>query len=455
MKTKHPFYRNGILIGVLLFVAGIFLTGVNDTVGPLVGTAGIVVFFVSLVRAIFRAITRKKRGSPPEEMEQAAIPESAPQQIEPPPSQPPEIDTSALREQVQSVVKEAESLVASLDEAKVLDQPTPSVQLPIEPEAPAVTIEAVQNLKKLSIDNFLEKAAKVGYVAFDFETTGLSPDNDRITEIGAIKIDVNGNEVDRFTSLVNPQMHLPSRVAALTGLNDEILRKAPTIEHVLPEFLQFVQGYPLMAWNVSFDKNFLEKSACRCNIDCEVEYADALVWARKTYDLPSYKQDLVAEHIKYVPTAKHRAAGDCETLLAIIKDMQDRRKPDESKTSSSHRITADLARRDDELNANAYELAIADHFIAVIKERKPEANPVLERRSQSYLSLCLGENDFLRIKFSDRAKWISIDSYGTGLDREDPLFAEHENKNQRHWKVKLRDISDVEKYDEYVIKACK
>lgn len=429
MKAKCPFYKNGMIIGAVLFVLALGMTQKHPDAAAFCGVAGMIIFFVSLIRRIIGKLKGKKKD--PEVVNAPST--DKPTQV--PIQQPQNVDNNVI---IENTV------------------PKPETETTIQSTSDAETQETNRRFVKITTEDFVKASRTTGYVAFDFETTGLSSENDRIVEIGAIKVDAYGKEIDRFSTLINPEMHLPSNVASITGLSDAILRTAPTLDKVLPDFLRFIDGYPLIAWNVSFDKGFLEKAVCRCNLNCETMYADALAWARKVYDLPSYKQDAVSDHIGYVPTTKHRAMADCETMLAIISDMLACSNciPQEANSTSDKTFVVDMARMDTSLNANAYEIAIAEHFISVIKADKPDANPVLQRRSQSYLSLCLGDNDFLRIKYTDRTKWISIDSWAAQLEDEDPLFIAHENKRQRHWKAKLDDISDVERFDALVVKAC-
>lgn len=107
---------------------------------------------------------------------------------------------------------------------------------------------------------------------------------------------------------------------------------------------------------------------------------------------------------------------------------------------------------DREINANKEEEMIATHFEEVIHREHPNLAITLERRSNNYLSLCAGSSDFLRFKYTDRAKWISIFNYG--LSEEDSRFSAQKNKRQVHWKAKIDDISDLSLFDKDVLEAC-
>ncbi|SVB72003.1 uncharacterized protein METZ01_LOCUS224857, partial [marine metagenome] len=95
------------------------------------------------------------------------------------------------------------------------------------------------------------------YIAFDFETTGLNPDKDRIIEIAAIKF-VDGNPVDRFTTLLNPERTIDPFITDITGISDKMVRDKPIESDIIDEFIEFLTDLPLVAHNISFDKSFLD-----------------------------------------------------------------------------------------------------------------------------------------------------------------------------------------------------
>ena len=97
---------------------------------------------------------------------------------------------------------------------------------------------------------------KRNYVVFDLETTGLSSITDEITEIGAVKV-IDGKVEDTFEMLVKPNKKISQKITNITGITNEMVENKPPIEEVLPQFIDFIGGLPLVAHNVEFDYGFL------------------------------------------------------------------------------------------------------------------------------------------------------------------------------------------------------
>ncbi|MFN8527029.1 MAG: helicase C-terminal domain-containing protein [Anaerolineae bacterium] len=95
-------------------------------------------------------------------------------------------------------------------------------------------------------------------VAVDLETTGFDPAAERIIEIGAVRM-INGEIVDEFSTLINPERPIPPAITTLTGIRNEDVYNAPGIQTVLPQLKGFVGGAPWMAHNISFDASFLNR----------------------------------------------------------------------------------------------------------------------------------------------------------------------------------------------------
>ena len=90
------------------------------------------------------------------------------------------------------------------------------------------------------------------YVAIDIETTGLDAKQDKIIEIGAVKV-IDGEETERFSTFVNPRRDLPERIVQLTGIQASMLEDAPDIEDVIKDAVEFAGDLPLLGHRILFD----------------------------------------------------------------------------------------------------------------------------------------------------------------------------------------------------------
>ena len=161
------------------------------------------------------------------------------------------------------------------------------------------------------------------FVVFDIETTGFSPVNNRIIEIGAVKV-CGGRVKERFSTFVNPQVPIPFEIEKLTSIRDDMVMDAPLIEEVLPKFLEFCQGCILVAHNAGFDMSFMLENARRQNLPMEHAYIDTVGIARVL--LPNQAKhtlDAVAKTLNISLENHHRAVDDAEcTAWIFVKLIQ-------------------------------------------------------------------------------------------------------------------------------------
>ncbi|MBQ3560057.1 MAG: PolC-type DNA polymerase III [Agathobacter sp.] len=175
----------------------------------------------------------------------------------------------------------------------------------------------VDDLKGIVTDS-RGQSLQESYVVFDIETTGFSPDVNHIIEIGAVKVE-NGKIVDRFSSFVNPQVPIPYRIEELTHINDNMVIDAPTIDVVLPQFLEFCDGSVMVAHNADFDVSFIKKKAANLGVDFVPTYVDTVAMAR--FLLPSlnrFKLDTVAKAVGVSLDNHHRAVDDAACTAEIF-----------------------------------------------------------------------------------------------------------------------------------------
>lgn len=156
------------------------------------------------------------------------------------------------------------------------------------------------------------------YTVVDIETTGLDPKRDKITEIGAIRVE-NGKAADSFHALVNPGRKLEERIASLTGLTDEALGEAPFIRDVIGGFLEFETTGCLLGHSVLFDFSFLKRAAVNAGKQFDRNGIDTLAISRKYLeDLESRALPCLCRHFGIEHRA-HRALPDAEATLALYR----------------------------------------------------------------------------------------------------------------------------------------
>ena len=156
------------------------------------------------------------------------------------------------------------------------------------------------------------------FVVFDIETTGFSAVNDRIIEIGAVKVE-NGEIVDRYSTFVNPERPIPFEIEKLTGINDGMVVDAAVIEDILPEFLAFSEDCIMVAHNAEFDMSFIKENCRRMNVLRKFTVVDTLAMARSMLpDLKNYKLDTVVEAVGGTLENHHRAVEDAESTADIF-----------------------------------------------------------------------------------------------------------------------------------------
>ena len=174
----------------------------------------------------------------------------------------------------------------------------------------------VDDLKEV-VENSKGQSLEETYVVFDLETTGLSAVNNRIIEIGAVKVE-KGKITDRFSTFVNPKEPIPFQIEQLTSISDEMVLDAPVIEEVLPEFLQFCEGAVLIAHNASFDAGFIEENCRRMDIPTDFTVGDTVAMARILLpNLGKMKLDNVAKALN-IPLGHHHRAVDDAACTADI-----------------------------------------------------------------------------------------------------------------------------------------
>ncbi len=178
----------------------------------------------------------------------------------------------------------------------------------------------------LSTYSWLENPDTV-FVAFDIETTGLSPTLDRIIELGAVKFQ-NGEVVDTFQELISPGIPLPPQSVEIHGITEDMLVGKPDIRVVLPRFLEFAQGTILLAHNAEFDVNFILRSMASHGLGSDLPHkiVDTLPMSKQAFpERKSYKLQNLARDLEIETGSAHRAKDDArvcqELFLQCLKRL--------------------------------------------------------------------------------------------------------------------------------------
>jgi len=154
------------------------------------------------------------------------------------------------------------------------------------------------------------------YTIIDIETTGTSTKNGKITEIAAFVH--NGTEiVDSFTTLINPECHIPYFITKLTGIDDEMVQNAPCFYEVAKKIIEITAGNIFVAHNVGFDYRFIQEEFRRLGYDYKRKTMCTVKLGRKY--LPghaSYSLGKLCSDLNIIIDDRHRATGDA---LATVK----------------------------------------------------------------------------------------------------------------------------------------
>lgn len=164
------------------------------------------------------------------------------------------------------------------------------------------------------------------FVAFDFETTGTSPDKDQIVEIGAVCF-TTGEVKHEYTTLVKPTIPIPQGASDIHGITDADVADAPRISECIDALMSLMKEAVFVAHNIRFDILFLNAALRQSGKQPiqNVSLVDTLQVARKAVKSPGYGLQVLAQHFGIVVHNPHRALGDAHTcrqcLLHCLENM--------------------------------------------------------------------------------------------------------------------------------------
>jgi DNA polymerase-3 subunit epsilon len=158
----------------------------------------------------------------------------------------------------------------------------------------------------------------------DFETTGISPSaGDRATEV-AVVIMEEGRVVDRYQSLMNAGVRIPSFITQLTGITNAMVASAPSSDTVMREAARFVGGLPMVAHNASFDRRFWSAELAQAGEAAPHAFACTVLLSRRLYpEAPSHRLGILVDHFQLPRTGQaHRALADAEMAAELLGRIQ-------------------------------------------------------------------------------------------------------------------------------------
>ena len=170
----------------------------------------------------------------------------------------------------------------------------------------------------LIIDEPNDKELSQTFIVFDIETTGFSNINDKITEIGAVKIE-NFKIVDRFSELINPEKDISYKIQELTGITNDLVKDKPTIEEILPKFMEFIGDSVVVAHNAEFDTGFISQKCREQGLEYKNKSIDTLMLSRILLPhLKRFRLNLIAKELGIPLLNHHRAVDDAEATANIF-----------------------------------------------------------------------------------------------------------------------------------------
>jgi DNA polymerase-3 subunit epsilon len=176
-------------------------------------------------------------------------------------------------------------------------------------------------------------------IAFvDLETTGTTATGDRITEIGIVRV-ADGEFLDEWTTLVNPECSIPPDIRVLTGITNEMVRDAPTFAELRREVLERLDGHLFVAHNARFDYGFIKNEFRRVDTAFSADVLCSVRLSRKMYpEAVGHGLDaLIARHglhDAFIPeasarTGRHSALGDARAVWRFVQMLYRERDPEE------------------------------------------------------------------------------------------------------------------------------
>ncbi|ATW24579.1 exonuclease domain-containing protein [Candidatus Formimonas warabiya] len=333
--------------------------------------------------------------------------------------------------------------------------------LKVEPET-----EVIQNQKLLSqpcikqpvsinpkINIFTKKGRSLcnDFVVLDFETTGLSATDDKIIEIAAVRY-INYEEIDSFTTLVNPGIPIPAGATEVNHITDEMVRHAPRIGDVLPDLIKFIGESIIIAHNASFDMGFFKWNAAQSGGEISNPVIDTLSVSRKMFpELHNHKLGTVVEHLGISINNAHRALNDAKAtgqiMIHCLRTLE--REHPVMKLQPTKAVQPERMQKMPEEKTAAFEI-----IKSILLNHEKQCSDLCCRETKSYLVI---ENEglkwFLRIKLDGKKKFVATDLDAEMIQEWVTDYQVEGNTSVGRSRVLINSHADLERLEKLVV-AC-
>lgn len=302
--------------------------------------------------------------------------------------------------------------------------------------------------KQVELDSYNENSIRNCYIAFDVETTGLSPKSDRIVEIGAT-IFQKGTVQKVFSSLVNPGISISKSASAVNHITNSMLNSAPSEKEVYSQLIDFLGdalcgGIIMCAHNAKFDFDFLCHTLSRLGFNANIEYIDTLSLSRKyLHGLENYKQSTLENYFGLTNPSSHRAASDAENCGHILYRLLD-------VASESLEIER---RQIEQSKPNLQELEVCAFIQNVIFQKGGDTKLLRFRKNRNgYVEVCC-LNTFLKVKYAKKGAYILIRSNCPATENYVTELCTQSEGGTDYIRVYFSSPFDLEPLSEYIYEA--
>lgn len=288
-----------------------------------------------------------------------------------------------------------------------------------EEEYRAALVRKEELLKEISMQQAAAKttppkqeqptaADKADYVVVDLETTGLKPSECEIIEIGAVK--VTGNKQETFQSLVKPTYPISRAITNLTHITNDMVKDVPSIDEVLPRFLDFLGDNIIVAHNASFDLSFLAAACEKLNMPFNNKYIDTLSWARRCY--PQFRHhtlEYLCEELYIDNSEEHRALSDALATQKLYDILLDVREPkiqsQKRKTESAlslRDLVPDFGNAPQKIDVEGKNVCLTGNFA---RAARSDVEVQLRQKGAVIKTAVSGKLDYLIVGSLGNAEW--------------------------------------------------